>query len=76
MFAEDWVTSGWSRGPDNKWIELGHSKGIKSYPESVPPKLNIHDIANRLNMMEELLEHDTHWLSRVKREFRNVKSNG
>lgn len=53
-FADDWITTGWSHGPDGKWIELGHSAAVKSYPPAELPELPIHAVTDWLNAREDL----------------------
>jgi len=52
QFADDWITKGWSRGPEGKWIELGQSARITVEEELAPPQLGIHDVAEFLNNLE------------------------
>lgn len=52
-FAEDWVTFGWSKGPDGKWIELGSSAAVHASGPEVPPELTIHEVADKLNELCE-----------------------
>ena len=44
-----WITRGYSRGADNKWIEIGTVSGVISGP----PQLGLHDVPERLNKLEE-----------------------
>lgn len=48
-FADDWITTGWSHGPDGKWIELGHSAAAKSYPPAELPELPVHTVSAYLD---------------------------
>ena len=47
-FAEDWVTTGWSK-ICGRWIEMGHSASVSTEPPASPPQLRIHDVAAMLN---------------------------
>lgn len=55
-FAEDWITSGWTRDTDGQWVECGHSAAIRARFGIGEPELKIHDIAGRLNELERQLE--------------------
>jgi hypothetical protein len=47
-FADDWVTSGWSK-IGGRWIELGQSASVSTDTPEIPPQLRIHDVAAILN---------------------------
>ena len=48
-----WMTRGWSRGPEDRWIELGSS--VKTHPAPADPELGIHQVAEKLNYLEHEL---------------------
>jgi hypothetical protein len=52
-YPEDWVTTGWSKGPDHKWIELGHSAAVHASGPEVPPELTVHEVADKLNELTD-----------------------
>ena len=52
VFPDNWVTRGWSRGPDGTWIEVGHCAGVVSIPPPAPPQIGLHDVAVWLNSLE------------------------
>ncbi len=50
---DDWITTGFGR-IDGRWVELGHSIGVRCEPPASQPELPVHEVADRLNAMEEL----------------------
>lgn len=50
-FPANFMTTGWSR-IHGRWVECGHSRGVESTDVS-PPELGIHDVAGKLNELEE-----------------------
>ncbi len=51
---DDWITTGFSR-IEGRWVELGHSIGVRCEPPASPPELPVHEVADQLNAMEELM---------------------
>jgi hypothetical protein len=51
-FNQEWVTRGWSRDPDGKWIELGAVRSVAITPDAIPPEVPVSGVADKLNEME------------------------
>lgn len=51
----NWITTGWSRDPAGRWIEVGHQRFVVC-DATVPPDLRIEDIGPKLNELEQRLK--------------------
>lgn len=52
-FCKDWITTGWSRGPDGKWLEMSHSTSVVLPADAVVrDQIGVHEIAGLLNSLE------------------------
>ncbi len=51
---DDWITTGFGR-LEGRWVELGHSIGVQCEPPASQPELPVHEVADRLNALEELV---------------------
>jgi hypothetical protein len=57
-YASDWVTQGWGR-VNGTWVELGQSATVTAAADAVHPELGIHDVAAKLNELEQWKESAT-----------------
>lgn len=53
-YSSDWIPDGWTR-VNGKWMEMGHDRQVTSTPPPLPPELRIHEVASRLNFLEDMI---------------------
>jgi hypothetical protein len=50
-----WIITGWTRGPDGRWIETGHVKALRCSSASIAPELTIDRVSNFINSLEAVI---------------------